>query len=120
MANDSLFIRLYLDEDFHPILADAIRQKGFDCQSALEAGMLGKTDEEQLEFAVVQGRCLLSFNVPDYAALAAAWAMAGRQHAGIVVTPQVGRRKLGWLLGRIEQMLNSTTADEIANVFRYL
>jgi hypothetical protein len=46
MSNAPLFIRLYLDEDFHPGLAPAIRQHGHDCQSAAEAGTLGATDEE--------------------------------------------------------------------------
>ena len=36
MASDPLFIRLFLDEDFHPTLADPIRQQGFDCVSAVE------------------------------------------------------------------------------------
>ena len=49
MASNVARIRLYLDEDMHPDLAEAIRQNGFDCQNAAEAGMLGKLDEEQLE-----------------------------------------------------------------------
>lgn len=104
----------------HPNLADAIRKSGFDCRSALEAGMLGKTDEEQMIYAISEDRCIMSFNVPDFAILAADWFQAGRDHAGIVVTPQVGQRRFGWLLGRVLQFLNTTTADEMVNVFRYL
>ena len=36
MATDPLFIRLYLDEDFHPDLADLLRRQGVDCQSAAD------------------------------------------------------------------------------------
>jgi len=120
MATAPLFIRLYLDEDFHPSIAVAVRQRGFDCEAAGEVGMIGKSDLEQLQYAATNGRCLLTFNVKDFALLAQSWAMAGRSHAGIVVTPQVGRKRFGWLLGQVLQLLNSTTADEMLSVFRYL
>jgi hypothetical protein len=41
MASNPLFVRLYLDEDVHPDLADAIRQNGHVCLNAAEAVMLG-------------------------------------------------------------------------------
>jgi predicted nuclease of predicted toxin-antitoxin system len=120
MSDAALFIRLYLDEDFHPDLADALRQHGHDCRSCIEAGMLGKSDEEQLAYATAEGRCLVSFNVGDFAALAQQWAQTGRAHAGIVVTQQVSRQRLGQLLQRLLLLLNTTSADEIANVLRFL
>src|SRR5947209_7747019 len=113
MSSDPLFIKLFLDEDVHPDLADAVRGKGFDCQSALEAGRLGRTDEEQLEYAAAEGRCILSFNIADFAVLAKDWAKAGRPHAGILVTSQVSRKALGQLLARLVDLLNDTTADEM-------
>lgn len=120
MASDPLLVRLYLDEDVHPDLADAIRQHGFDCQTAAEAGMLSKSDEEQLEYAVSQGRCIVSFNVRDFYLLAALWSQTGRSHAGILVTHQVSRQGIGQLLHRILNFLNTTTADEMVDVLRYL
>ena|SRR5439155_10585662 len=120
MSNEALFIKLYLDEDVHPDLAEAIRQKGFDCQNAAQAGKLGVTDEEQLEYTAAQGRCLVTFNIADFAVLAKEWAKSDRHHAGIVVTAQVSRKGLGELLKRLLDLLNSTTADEMVDVFRYL
>ena len=120
MSGDPLFIRLYLDEDFHPNLAAALRQHGHDCQSAVEAATLGRSDEEQLTYAAAQGRCLLSFNIADFATLAVTWERTGRTHAGIVVAQQVSRHHLGQLLQRILHLLNTVTADEMANTFRYL
>jgi predicted nuclease of predicted toxin-antitoxin system len=120
MATDPLFIRLYLDEDFHPDLADLLRRQGVDCQSAAEAGMLGREDEEQLGHATSQGRCLVSFNTRDFSVLAQQWAQQGRLHAGIIVTPQLSRNAFGQLLQSFLDLWNTTTADEMNNVFRYL
>jgi predicted nuclease of predicted toxin-antitoxin system len=120
MASDPLFVKLYLDEDVHPDLAEAVRRNGFDCQSAADAKMLGRTDEQQLEYAASQGRCLVTFNVADFVVLAREWTTAGKAHAGILVTKQVGLKALGQLLKRLLAFLNTTTADEMADVLRYL
>jgi hypothetical protein len=82
--------------------------------------MLGKSDEEQLEYATSQGRCLLSFNVRDFTVLAQRWAQAGRPHAGIVVTNQVSRRAFGQLLGRVLHLLTTNSADDVKDLLRFL
>ena len=120
MAGDPLFVRMYLDENIYPDLAEVIRKAGFDCQSAAEAKLLGATDEQQLQYAAAQGRCLVTFDVADFVALATEWARSGKAHAGVVVTQQVSRKAFGQLLKRILDFLNTTTADEMTNVLRYL
>jgi hypothetical protein len=62
----------------------------------------------------------MTFNVRDFYLLAQQWAVAGRSHAGIVVTNQVSRQALGQLLRRILDFLNNTAADEMVDVVRYL
>lgn len=44
-------IRLYLDEDVDPQLAEDLRRRGFDVEASREAGRLGATDREQHELA---------------------------------------------------------------------
>jgi len=44
-------LKLYLDENIPPLLAQQLRRRGFDVLSAHEVEMLGKDDEEQLEYA---------------------------------------------------------------------
>jgi hypothetical protein len=112
MPTESLFLRRYLDEDFHPDLASILREHGVDCSNAVESRMLERSDHDQLAYAS-QGRCLVSFNAGDFSLLARQWAKESRSHAGIIVTPQVGRRKLGELLIRILRLVNSVTADEM-------
>jgi predicted nuclease of predicted toxin-antitoxin system len=119
-SSSALFIRLYLDQDVHPELAAMLRKDGFDCQTTAEATMLDRDDDEQLAYATSCDRCILSFNVRHFAVLAREWAQAGKSHAGIVVTQQVSKKYLGYLHGLVHEFLNTTTADEIRNAYRYL
>ncbi|MGI8925684.1 MAG: DUF5615 family PIN-like protein [Tepidiformaceae bacterium] len=79
-------IALYLDEDaLDRHLIQALRSFGIDVLTAHEAGRLGCTDAEQLEFATSLGRVLYTFNVVDYARLHAEWLRAGHAHAGLIL-----------------------------------
>lgn len=79
-------LRLYHDEDaLQGGLVAALRRAGFDCLTANEAGMRGRTDEQQLAFATSQGRVLYTKNTADFCRLDAQWRVAGRHHAGIIV-----------------------------------
>lgn len=115
-----LFIRLYLDENVFPDLAIAVRRRGFDATSALEASMLGKSDEEQLLHAASERRCILTFNAKDFIPLGISWSAAGREHSGILVTEPVSRHAFGELLRRTLAILNTTTADEMRGAIRHL
>ena len=60
-------IRLYFDEDsMRQALVIALRARGVDVATALEADMIEKPDVEHLEYASRQGRVLFSFNVGDF------------------------------------------------------
>lgn len=63
-----MLIRLYLDEDaMDRDLAEGLRQRGVDLLTALDAGMIARSDTEHLEFAALENRALYSFNVSDFA-----------------------------------------------------
>ena len=47
-------------------LVTALRARGVDVQTALDAEMIERTDEDHLVFAMTQGRVLCSFNVGDF------------------------------------------------------
>ena len=60
-------IRLYFDEDsMRHALIHALRARGIDVQTALDAAMIERSDEAHLEYATAQGRVLCSFNVADF------------------------------------------------------
>lgn len=110
-------IALYLDEDVHPTLAVILRERGFDVLTASEAGMLEKSDPEQLELAARQGRAILTHNIRDYVQLARQYAEQNRAHAGIIVSDQLPLREL---LRRTLKLLAALSAEEMANRFEWL
>jgi ActR/RegA family two-component response regulator len=52
-----LFIALYTDEDITSELAPALRERGFEAQSAGEVGLLQAADAQQLAYAAEHGLC---------------------------------------------------------------
>lgn len=87
---ESLFVRLYLDRHIKKQLALDLRSRGFDVLPTEEAGMDTALDEAQLDFATKENRAILTFNIRDFAALHQEWTAAGRPHAGIIVSQQLG------------------------------
>ena len=82
-------IRLYFDEDsMRHALIHALRARGLDVQTALDAAMIERTDEAHLEFAMAQGRVLCSFNVADFYRLHTTYMVQHKAHAGIVLARQ--------------------------------
>jgi predicted nuclease of predicted toxin-antitoxin system len=78
-------LRVYLDEDVDVLLAGLLTARGYDCLTTTAAGRLGRTDEEQLEFALQESRVLITHNRTDFEDLARVWWAARRDHAGIVL-----------------------------------
>jgi predicted nuclease of predicted toxin-antitoxin system len=76
-------IKFYTDEHVARAVVHGLRQRGVDVLSVVEAGMLGATDEEQLELARQQGRVIFT-NDDDFLRLHAAAA----HHFGIVYAHQ--------------------------------
>ena len=86
-------IRLYVDEDAAAFaLVEALRHRGVDVVTVLDAGMASATDEQQLVIATSQGRAIYSHNVGDFCRLHREFLVQSRQHAGIILTPANGFR----------------------------
>ena len=105
-------ITLFLDEDVQPLLAEILRQRGYDVVHVLEVGRGGESDPEQLAYAVSQGRTMLTHNIRDYLLLDRKYQGQGREHHGIIVSDQVPLREL---LRRTLRCLSRRTADKVRN-----
>ena len=80
-------MKLYLDEDLSPRVAELLRRREFDAFSAHEAGHPGRLDLEQLRFATREGRCLVTRNVADFVEIVRDLVNRQESHAGIIIVP---------------------------------
>lgn len=113
-------ISLYIDEDaMDSDLVVALRARGVTVATAIDTGLTGKTDEEQLEFASSQGSVLYTFNVCDFYRIHNDWVGSGRQHAGIVMAAQQ-RYSIGSQLNRILRLRAAKTAAAMLNRVEFL
>jgi uncharacterized protein with PIN domain len=110
-------VRFFTDEDMYGVLASLLRAAGFDAISTPEAGRLGVSDTEQLEWAAQEGRVLASFNVADFARLHHEWMSQGLSHSGMVVSQQ---RPIGDALQRLLHLGQSLNSDDMRDRLEYL
>jgi len=105
-------ISLYLDEDVRVLLAEVLRSRGYGATHVLEAGRAGRSDAEQLAYAVKQGLTILTHNVRDYVILDKSYQTAGKNHFGIIVSGQI---PFNDLLRRTLKCLSSNSKESLRN-----
>jgi hypothetical protein len=113
-------IRLYFDEDtMDRDVLGPLRLRGVAVETAAEAGMLQRDDEEQLAYASSQQRVIVTSNAAHFARLHQEYLAAGRTHAGIVVIHQQ-RYSVGEVIRRLLRLVGTRTPDEMRNRLDYL
>lgn len=110
-------IKLYIDEDLTDRLAVALRSRGYDVISVHEVNMRGKTDKEQLEFAIKNKRVILTQNVKHFIALQREYFKYGLLHDGILVTDYLPLKEL---IRRVIRFLNKKTMSEMESCLEWL
>ena len=106
-----------MDEDVSILIADLIRARGFSVLTTHEAKNLGKSDAEQIEFAIKKKRVLLTHNRVDFESLVRQYFERDKTHHGIIIAV---RRLPNKMTQRLLDVLNYTTADEMINQIRYI
>jgi predicted nuclease of predicted toxin-antitoxin system len=79
-------VKLLLDENLSPQVAEALRGEGIDAVHVRDRGLLQATDREVLDRAFDEDRVLVTANVGDFLKLARARDL----HAGIVLIENGG------------------------------
>jgi predicted nuclease of predicted toxin-antitoxin system len=101
-------LRFLLDEDVSAPVAAGLRARGIDAVSVYEIGRSNQriSDPEQLQFAVEQGRVLVTYNRGDFQVLDALWQAESRPHSGILwCTDTIVRRPgIGELIRALSAM----------------
>lgn len=109
--------RLFLDEDVHMLLAEALRKRGHDVIHAREVNRESLSDESQLNFATEGNRCIVTFNVGDFVRLHNQWMSVGREHTGIIVSRQL---PIGECLRRLLLLLQNEDSETLRGQVRFL
>ena len=112
----SIFASLYTDEDMSVLVATLLRSRGLEVTTVPEQLTLGKTDREQLEFAVSLGRCIVTHNRVDFERLHLQFIEEGRKHCGIIVVPQKNAYEIAQ---RVGILVNALTVESIKNQLLY-
>lgn len=113
-------IRLYLDEDaMRHSLAKGLKEKGIEVLTTLEANMVGKSDQEQLEFASKNEYSIFTFNVRDFCRLHQEWIEQEMEHFGIIVMPHQ-RQGVGEQIRLLSDLVKRKSAEEMRNQIDFL
>ena len=78
---------VYLDECVDHRLGASLRERGYVVATTRESGLVGASDQRQLEYATDAGLVLLSYNWRHFQRLDAAHRREGRVHGGIIALP---------------------------------
>jgi hypothetical protein len=113
-------IRLYFDEDsMQHALVNALRARGIDVLTALEAHRIERSDEDHLNFATAQGRGLYSFNLGDFYRLHTSYLEQNKSHAGIVLALQQ-QYGVGGQMRCLLHLIAHLTAEDMQNRVEFL
>ena len=113
----TLYIHLYFDEDVSVGIVENLRTRGFDVLSVRDAGVLGRSDDEQMLYAVSQKRAMVTHNRVDFEKQHVRFLKNGLQHYGVIVAK---RRKDTEVVTKLLELLDTVTAEEMKNQLRYL
>lgn len=113
-------IALYFDEDsMKNSLIQALRARGINVLTALEVGMLRRSDVEQLDYATQQGRVLFSFNRGDFYRLHTNYLTEGKNHAGIILALQQ-HYSIGEQMRQLLELIATKSAEAMRNSVVFL
>lgn len=109
--------KLLLDEDVYPRLSQSLQQRDINAAHIQEIGRKGLSDFAQLEYAVKQQCCLVTFNVRDFVKLHRQYMERNDNHYGIIVSKQM---PISQCLKRLLILLENVSPEEMRNQLFFL
>jgi hypothetical protein len=110
-------IKVYLDEDVHTFIAQALRLRGWEALTTEEAGRRGADDLDQITFATNRGYTILTYNIRDFPRPPYEIVSIGNMHAGIIVAAQEDPRRN---VRALFNLLSSRSAEAMRSQLVYL
>jgi predicted nuclease of predicted toxin-antitoxin system len=81
-------VKLLVDEDLSEEIAAIFGAKGVDAVHVRELGLSGAEDQEVLDEATRQERCVITRNRNDFLMLTEFYFHEGRPHHGVIIIPR--------------------------------
>jgi hypothetical protein len=107
---------LLLDEMFSPAIADDLVSRGIDCRAVVADVLLrALSDLEIFEAALLEGRVLVTNNVPDFESLRRAREAAGGEVPGLIYTSDVTFPWAKAYVARLVTALENAASSHEAN-----
>lgn len=113
----TLYIHLYFDEDVSVGIVENLHTRGFDVLSVRDADARGRSDDEQMLYAVSQKRAIVTHNRVDFEMQHVKFLEKGMQHFGVIVAK---RRRDTEVVAKLLELLDTVTAEEMKNQLRYI
>ena len=106
---------LLLDEMFSPAIADGLAARGIDCRAVVADALLrALSDLEIFEAALLEGRVIVTNNVPDFESLRRARDAAGGAIPGLIYTSDFTFPRTKAYVSRLVTALADTAGRETA------
>ena len=113
-------ICLYLDEDtIKSALVKALRNADLNVITVVDAGMLGRSDEEQLNWSTQRKRVIYSFNIGDFCKLHRDYMVEEKTHGGIILAPQQ-QYSIGRQLSGLLKIVAANSSENMTNQLIFL
>ncbi len=107
-------LKLYIDENLSPAIAEQLRGRGVDAISVRDMGLLGDTDVNHLRRAVALGRTLVTSDADFFSLLGEV-----SEHTGIIYGAQ-RRHSVGDWVTKLELISFVYSEEEMRNRIEYL
>jgi predicted nuclease of predicted toxin-antitoxin system len=110
-------LKFLLDEDTPSKCAIALRKRGIDVIHIDEVSRKGLSDEEQLDFAISEQRCIVSFNIAHFVDLYSKCINLEKIHYGIIVNKHITLNELYY---RLIAYYDKYSSDDLMNNILFL
>lgn len=110
-------VRIYLNENLSWRISRALSGYGYDVISSHDIDMNSESDDSQLEFAVSQGRAVVTNNFCDFSELHKEYVGEKKKHYGIVFTTKCS---LSLMIRRLRNLMDQLSGEELINQIRWL
>ncbi|NUO84320.1 DUF5615 family PIN-like protein [candidate division KSB1 bacterium] len=101
-----------MNENLSDEIAQRLRMNSVDTVSSHETGMDTQDDEAQMQFAVSQGRALVSINKKDFIRINAIYKAKGWEHAGIILSTDIDHSTI---YRRLLKLAGDLQAEDLEN-----